>query len=80
MKGSRKASEDAKPNIARYKKKIEKFGGTIGFIGGAYRVNGNLALARAIGDRWVVGSNGECCISSNPKITCYSLKDFKVDT
>jgi serine/threonine protein phosphatase PrpC len=71
------ASEDAKPEIMRYKKKIEKLGGSVNFFANAYRVNGNIAVARAIGDHYIVGTNGECCVSPNPKITCYSLKDFE---
>ena len=68
------ASEDAKPYIERYKKKVEKLGGYVL----DERVNGVLAVARAIGDRHIVGDiEGQCCVSPSPKITCYSLKDFE---
>lgn len=67
------ASEDAKPSIGRYKKKIEGLGGLV--IGNL--VNGILAVARAIGDKEIVGAEGECCVCPNPKTACYSLKDFK---
>lgn len=53
------ASEDAKPSIERYKRKIERMGGMVmtTFSGGG-RINGELAVARAIGDKWIVGSTG----------------------
>lgn len=61
------ASEDAKLNIERYLATIKKLGGFV--IGG--RVNGGLAVARAIGDKGFKGSTNECCVSAHPKITCY---------
>lgn len=60
------ASEDAKPAIKRYQTKIEKLGGHVVFN----RVNGFLAVARAIGDKNVLG------ILPDPKITDYPL-NFK---
>jgi serine/threonine protein phosphatase PrpC len=66
------ATEDAKPNIKRYRKKIIKLGGFVLFN----RVNGMLALARSIGDH-TIGKNNICCVSPTPKITCYSLEEFK---
>jgi serine/threonine protein phosphatase PrpC len=75
------ASEDAKPGIARYKKTIEeKLGGFVlrtYVCTGCFRVNGRLSVARAIGDKSLLGKDGKCCISPNLKITCYSLKDFQ---
>lgn len=69
------ASEDAKPEIDRYKKTIEKLGGELGIED---RVNGILATARAIGDKEILGKDEKtCCVSPNPKISCYSLEDFK---
>lgn len=70
------ASEDAKPNIERYRKKIEKLGGTVTLDQLTYRVNGILAVARSVGDHEVKGPNGKCSISASPKITCFPLKDF----
>ncbi len=70
-------SEDGNPEIDRYKKKIEKLGGYIEEVNGVARVNGNLAVARAIGDKLVKGKEGQCCVSSNPKITCYPLSKAK---
>lgn len=64
------ASEDAKPQMDRYKAKIEKLGGVV-YRG---RVNGQLAVARAIGDKHIMGNNA-CLVSPNPKITSYPL-DF----
>lgn len=70
------ASEDAKPSMDRYRKHIEKLGGSV--IWG--RVLGNLAVARAIGDKYLQVQNkdniSQCCVSPNPKITCYPLKDY----
>ncbi len=72
------ATEDAKPNITRYQRRIEKRGGTVERGGnGIYRVNGNLAVATAIGDKGIKSSEGHRCILPNPKITCYPLADFK---
>lgn len=73
------ASEDAKPGIPRYKKTIENLGGYVVFTEGkSERVNGILAVARAIGDKGLMGKDGEtCCVSPDPKISCYLLEDFK---
>jgi serine/threonine protein phosphatase PrpC len=77
------ASEDAKPDIERYKRKIESLGGFVDqaeFLGqkmGSQRVNGKLATARAIGDKYILGQSGRCCVLPDPKITNYSLDDFK---
>ena len=70
---SRQASEDAKPDIPRYKRKIEKLGGFVS--DGLPRVNSRIAVARAIGDKDVIGSTGVCVMSPSPKITCFPL-DF----
>lgn len=69
----KQASEDADPKIERYKKTIEKLGGTV-FLN---RINGNLELARSIGHKQVVGKSGQRCISPKPKITCYPLAEFQ---
>lgn len=70
------ASEDAKPLMDRYKKTIEKLGGFVAF-NGVFRVNGNLGVARAIGDKGIKGKEGKCCVSPNPKICCFSLEDYR---
>lgn len=57
-------TEDAKPDDQRYKKEIEKRGGKVINFFGVHRVNGNLAVARAIGDYELGG-----VISARPKIT-----------
>ncbi len=65
------ASEDAKPDIERYRRKIESHKGcVIKMLSGISRVNGFLAVARAVGDHEVTG------VIANPKITCYALEDF----
>jgi serine/threonine protein phosphatase PrpC len=65
------ASEDAKPNIARYKKKIEALGGFVTEGLGPARINGVLAVGRAIGDKGVIG------VSASPKITAFPIEQFK---
>lgn len=68
------ASEDATPNIPRYRKKIEDLGGKVSYG----RINGQLAVARAIGDKNIIGfHSGKCCVSPMPKITNYPLAEFK---
>jgi serine/threonine protein phosphatase PrpC len=67
------ASEDAKPTINRYRNKIIKKGGIVW----GKKVNGELAVARAIGDKEIVGKTNIPVISPNPKITSYSLSDFQ---
>ena len=64
-------TEDAKPNNPRYKQGIENRGGHVTDVHGVPRVNGKLAVARAIGDH---GLNG--AISARPKITRQSLSVF----
>lgn len=71
------ASEDAKPEMARYLKTILKLGGDVTFFDKAYRVNGILSVARAIGDKYIVGETKECCISPNPKTAFYLIDDYK---
>jgi serine/threonine protein phosphatase PrpC len=78
------ASEDAKPEIERYKRKIESLGGFVdqgGFGGekrGPLRVNAYIAVARAIGDKYLVSQKtGKAVMSPDPKITNYPLNDFK---
>lgn len=56
-------SEDAKPSDPHYRQGIENRGGIVFFN----RVNGNLAVARSIGD-YYVGA-----VSARPKITVYPL-------
>jgi serine/threonine protein phosphatase PrpC len=69
-------TEEAKPHIPRYKKTIEeKLKGSVVND----RVNGMLGVARAIGDKMIKGTTGECCVSPKPKITCYSLDELKGD-
>lgn len=66
------ASEDAKPTIRRYKRKIEKLGGKVI----SKRVNGCLAVASAIGDKLLIGDGGRCCVPPDPKITNYPIDEF----
>ncbi len=62
-------SEDAKPNSEKYKKGIKKRGGEVIYFRG-WTVNGQLAVARAIGDHNIVG------INPRPKITAYPLANI----
>lgn len=70
-------SEDAKPEMERYEKTIKKLGGFVIKTLRTSRVNGILSVARAIGNKHLLGENGECCVSSSPKIAYYLLEDFK---
>lgn len=68
--GGIQLTEDAKPEGLRYQKGIEKRGGWIEEPRDrrdVYRVNGDLAVARALGDLSVPG------INPRPKITVYPL-------
>lgn len=60
-------TEDAKPGDPRYKRGIEKRGGNVQ-LARVPRVNGNLAVARAIGDHHLNGA-----VSARPKITVTPL-------
>jgi serine/threonine protein phosphatase PrpC len=65
-------SEDAKPNATRYRRTIEKLGGKVVFNGKeAPRINGDLAVARAIGDHRLHG------VSPRPKITVKPLSEIQ---
>jgi serine/threonine protein phosphatase PrpC len=59
-------SEDAKPNDPKYKRSIEKRGGSVIYNQG-FRVNGNLAVARSFNDATTAGDE-YFCISARPKI------------
>jgi len=65
-------TEDGKPSEQRYKKGIENRGGRVIDVAGVPRVNGLLAVARAIGDH---GLNG--AISARPKITVMPLSEIR---
>jgi protein phosphatase 1L len=66
-------TEDAKPSDARYKRGIEQRGGcVVDGAGNVLRVNGVLAVARAIGDH---GLNG--AVSARPKITVKPLSEIQ---
>ncbi|MBS0604648.1 MAG: protein serine/threonine phosphatase 2C family protein [Verrucomicrobia bacterium] len=64
-------TEDAKPGDPRYKRGIEKRGGFVQ-INGVPRVNGDLAVARAIGDHRLNGA-----VSARPKITSMPLSEVQ---
>lgn len=66
-------TEDAKPADSRYRRGIEHRGGRVQFNGGAPRVNGDLAVARAIGDQRLNGA-----VSARPKITMKPLAEIKL--
>lgn len=65
-------SEDAKINQNpndRFIKKIEKLKGKILNILGVPRVQGILSVAGSLGDRYILGEEGDCCLPSQPQIT-----------
>lgn len=65
-------TEDAKPSDERYRRGIEKRGGFVQDVFGVPRVNGQLAVARAIGDHSLGGS-----ISARAKVTMIPLEQIK---
>lgn len=65
-------TEDAKPGDPRYKRGIEKRGGTVVNVDGIPRVNKVLAVARAIGDHELQGA-----ISARPKMTVTPLSAIR---
>lgn len=69
-------SEDAKPDMDRYERSILKLGGTVVNNRGA-RINGMLGVARAVGDKHIIGKKGMCCVSPKPKITQHSLEGLQ---
>lgn len=65
-------SEDAKPSDPRYRRGIEKRGGFVSIKGDTPRINGVLAVGRAVGDA-SVGAG----VSSRPKITKIHLSQIR---
>ncbi len=65
-------SEDAKPSDARYKRNIEKRGGEVIPVGPVHRINGVLAVGRAIGDHRLGHA-----INPRPKITVKPLSEIQ---
>lgn len=57
-------TEDAKPEASKYRRGIENRGGILERVQGIFRINGNLAVARAVGDQ-LVGDG----VSARAKIT-----------
>ncbi len=52
----RQISEDAEPDTPKYRHSIEKRGGYVVDVDGTPRVNGNLAVARTLGDHYLNGA------------------------
>ena len=52
----RQISEDAEPDTPKYRHSIEKRGGYVINVDGTPRINGNLAVARALGDHSLDGA------------------------
>lgn len=76
-------SEDTRPDplvpeMERYIDKIRSLGGIPLYERGAWRINGKIAPAGAIGDKWLKSPlTNECCVPCDPEITCYSLNDVE---
>jgi protein phosphatase 1L len=68
------ATEDAEPDCQEYKDGVLERGGMVKSVYGVARVNGMLAVARAIGDK-SVGPG----MTARPRITRYDLKELKPD-
>lgn len=69
-------SEDAKPNDPRYKRDIESLNGFVIKMD-TYRVNGYLAVARALGDYTPELAEA---INPRPKITAWNLEEYEGST
>ena len=73
-------SEDAKPETPRFKKSIEKRGGSV-LLGAGHtpRVNGILSTGRAFGDKGkdLRGKDGHYVMSPRPKITKIDLQPYQ---
>lgn len=81
------ATEDMKPSMKTYQEKIKKLGGVV-YLGKIVSpipdsdYQNLLAVARAIGDKYMTGynseggSNNKRSVSPKPKITCFPLTDF----
>jgi serine/threonine protein phosphatase PrpC len=65
-------TEDAKPSDPRYRRGIEKRGGRVEEVRGVPRINGRLAVARAIGDHHLNGA-----VSARPKVTVKPLSEIR---
>lgn len=68
------ATEDAEPDCEEYKKGVLERGGMVRTLYGVARVNGVLAVARAIGDK-NVGPG----MTARPRITRYDMKKLEPD-
>jgi protein phosphatase PTC2/3 len=70
-------SIDAKPDMPRFKKGIEKRGGFVATHRVTPRINGVLACARAFGDKGLKGAGGHFVVSPRPKITKVDLDAYR---
>jgi len=61
-------TKDHKPHLAAEKARIIAAGGTVKKWGGSYRVNGNLAMSRSLGDFFL-----KPCVSPVPDVTTVCL-------
>lgn len=68
-------SNDAKPDLKPFYKRVIKRGGKV-VERGVARVNGTLAVAGAIGDHFLIGKEGYKCVSPRPKITKTPLSEI----
>lgn len=67
-------SQDAKLNHLRFQRKVEKLGGTFEECPGGLRIQKLLAVAGSIGDRYVIGEEGNCCVPAQPQVTVHPFK------
>lgn len=73
----RQVSADADLLDKRYLSKIYQLGGVVFFTRDSFRINGYVAMARAIGDHEITGSTGLRCIPANPEITCIPFGEIE---
>lgn len=67
-------THDAKINDPRFIKKVERRGGTITELDFVLRVENAVNIACSLGDRYVIGNEGDCCVSAKPQITYYPIE------
>lgn len=68
-------SQDAKLDSERFVKKINKLGGEILNVNHTLRVEGYLNVGGSIGDRHILGREGDCCLPPEPQIVCMQIPE-----
>lgn len=70
-------SQDAKLDNDRFLRKITKLRGRIIFVEGADRVEGIVNVGGSLGDGYILGEEGDCCVPAQPQISEYPIEKGK---